>query len=326
MTARIPRLALVALVVLSATGADVVAALAADTTAPSSGSPPASTPSASLSKGGRVQVASSRRRTGRRSPRVHRARRPPVGGVYARCAVVIDPLTGQMLFEKNAEQATPIASLTKLMTAMVFLEQKPDLTREVEITREEIYGGGHTQLRNHEIVPLGDLLHMSLMASDNVATRVLARESGLARGDFIARMNAKAQEMDLKGTRFVELTGLDFNNVSTASDVARLLQAAAANPLIHSITTTASYEFTTGRRDHVIGNTNRLLKSRYQILSGKTGYIHQAGYCFATWLRADGRDLIAVVLGAPTNATRFADVVRLVQRTVTAGLQPTTKS
>jgi hypothetical protein len=77
-----------------------------------------------------------------------------------------------------------------------------------------------------------------------------------------------------------------------------------------------------GRREHLINSTNRLLKSRYQILAGKTGYIHESGYCFATWLRADGRDLIAVVLGAPTNATRFADVVRLVQRTVAAGLQP----
>jgi D-alanyl-D-alanine endopeptidase (penicillin-binding protein 7) len=205
---------------------------------------------------------------------------------------------------------------------MVFLEQKPDLAREVEVTREELYGGGHSQLRNHEVVPLGDLLHMSLMCSDNVATRVLARESGLTLGDFLARMNAKTRELGLKGTRFVESTGLDENNVSTASDVARMLHAAAVDPLIHSITTTASYEFSTERRNHLISNTDRLLKSRYQILGGKTGYIREAGYCFATWLRVDGRDLIAVVLGAPTNATRFADVVRLVQRTMAAGLQP----
>jgi D-alanyl-D-alanine carboxypeptidase len=164
------------------------------------------------------------------------------------------------------------------------------------------------------------------MCSDNVATRVLARESGLAFGDFMARMNAKALEIGLKDAHFVDPTGLDENNVATASDVAHMLQTAAGNPLIHSITTTASYEFSTGRRDHQINNTNRLLKSRYQILGGKTGYISESGYCFATWLRADGRDLIAVVLGAPTNATRFADVVRLIQRTVAAGFQPTAKS
>jgi D-alanyl-D-alanine carboxypeptidase len=100
-----------------------------------------------------------------------------------------------------------------------------------------------------------------------------------------------------------------------------MLKAAAGEPLIHSITTTASYEFATGRRDHLINNTNRLLKSRYEILGGKTGFINESGYCFATWLRVDGHDLIAVVLGAPTAATRFADVVRLVQRTVASGFQ-----
>ena len=258
----------------------------------------------------------------RHSRRVRRARRAPPGGVYARCAVVMDPVTGEVLYQKNADRSAPIASITKLMTAMVFLEQKPNLLRDVEVTREEIYQGGHTQLRNHEIVPLGDLLHMSLMCSDNVATRVLARESGLAYGDFMSRMNAKSLEIGLKDTRFEDPTGLNENNVSTASDVARLLQAAAGNPLIHSITTTSSYEFSTERRAHTIGNTNRLLKGRYQILGGKTGYTSESGYCFATWLRADGRDLIAVVLGAPTNATRFADVVRLVQKTMAPGFLP----
>jgi len=255
-----------------------------------------------------------------------RARRAPVGGVYARYAVVIDPVTERVLYEKNAEVTTPIASLTKLMTAMVFLEQKPDLSREVEVTREELYHGGHTQLRNHEVATLGDLLHMSLMCSDNVATRVLARESGLAPYDFIQHMNDKAHDLGLTGTKFVEFTGLDENNVSTAADVARILRTAAGIDLIHSITTTASYEFTNGRYAHHINNTNRLLKSRYTILGGKTGFINEAGYCFATWLRVDGRDLIAVVLGAPTSATRFADVVRLVNKTVAAGFEPQPKS
>ena len=301
------RVALVALMLLSALGVDAHLSSAANSVA---------------AKRSRHTVSTTRHKTTRHVSRARRARRAPPGGVYARCAVVIDPVTGTVLYEKNADRAAPIASITKLMTAMVFLEQKPNLLRDVEVTREEIYQGGHTQLRDHEIVPLGDLLHMSLMCSDNVATRVLARESGLSHGEFMARMNARAAEMGLKDTRFADPTGLDYNNVSTASDVARMLQTAAGNPLIHSITTTASYEFATQRRDHIINNTNRLLKSRYQILGGKTGYISESGYCFATWLRVDGRDLVAVVLGAPTNATRFADVVRLVQRTVAAGFQP----
>ncbi len=256
--------------------------------------------------------------------RRHRVRRrvrraPPVGGVYSRSAVVLDPYTGKVLYEKNAGSAVPIASLTKLMTALVFLDQNPDLSRSVEVTRDDLNGGGHTQLRNQEQVSLADLLHMSLMCSDNVATRVLSREAGLSHDDFIAGMNKKASELKLEHAAFFEQTGLDERNVATATDVARLLQAAADNDLIRSITTTRGYEFRSSRSIHRIPNTNRLLYGRYQVLGGKTGFINEAGYCLATWVRTDGRDMIAVVLGAPTNATRFADVVRLVQRTVKAG-------
>jgi D-alanyl-D-alanine endopeptidase (penicillin-binding protein 7) len=246
--------------------------------------------------------------------RAHHHRLPPPGGVYARNAILLDPATGEVLYEKNSSRSVPIASLTKLMTAMVFLEQKPDLTREVEVTPVEISGAGHTQLRRGEHVPLGELLHMSLMSSDNCATRVIARESGLPAADFIARMNGKAVELGLTGTRFVEFTGLDEHNVATASDVARMLHAAANEPLIAEITTTRSYQFRTERRRHAINNTDRLLYGRYEILGGKTGFIIEAGYCFATWVRTQGRELIAVVLGAPTNATRFADAVRLIQK------------
>ena len=247
----------------------------------------------------------------RRSARHHA---PPEGGVYARNAILLDPLTGEVLFEKNASRSVPIASLSKLMTALVFLEQKPDLDKQVTVNAQELAGAGHTQLRRGEVVPLGELLHMSLMCSDNCATRVIALESGLTPDDFIARMNTKSIELGLTGTRFVEFTGLNEHNVSTAADIARLLHAAANEPLLAEITTTRSYDFHTARRWHTIGNTNRLLYGRYEVLGGKTGFTRPAGYCFATWVRAQGRDLIAVVLGAPTNATRFADAVRLIQK------------
>jgi D-alanyl-D-alanine endopeptidase (penicillin-binding protein 7) len=243
-----------------------------------------------------------------------RRRRLPPDGVFSRNAILLDPSTGEVLFEKNSSRSVPIASLTKLMTSLVFLEQEPDLDREVEVTLAEIRGAGSTQLRRNERVPLGELLRMSLMSSDNCATRVLMRESGLPREEFIARMNRKAVELGLTGTRFTECTGLDERNVSTASDVARLLHAAAHEPLIAEITTTRSHQFSTARRQHWVGNTNRLLYGRYEVRSGKTGFIREAGYCFATWVRSQGRDLIAVVLGAPTNATRFADTVRLLQK------------
>lgn len=274
----------------------------------SSNASPAASRHVRRSKKSKRSVASRRSR--------HRV--PPPGGVYARNAILVDPTTGEVLFEKNATRSVPIASITKLMTAMVFLEQKPDLDREVEVTAPDMLGAGHTQLRRGEQVPLGELLHMSLMCSDNCATRIVARESGLEPAEFIARMNRKAVELGLTGSRFTEFTGLDEHNVSTAADVARMLHAAAHEPLIAEITTTRAYEFRTERRAHALRNTNRLLYGQYEILGGKTGFINEAGYCFTTWVRSQGRDLIAVVLGAPTNATRFADTVRLIQKAQTA--------
>jgi D-alanyl-D-alanine endopeptidase (penicillin-binding protein 7) len=263
--------------------------------------------------------------THRRAPVRHarRARRAPPGGCYARNAIVLDLETGEVVYEKNSGLSVPIASLTKLMTTLVFLERKPDLDRVVEVTREDLSGAGHTSLRNHELVELRDLLHMSLMCSDNAATRVIVRESGIGLDDFLARMNQKALELGLTHTRYVECTGLDERNVSTAADVARLLHTAGDNGTIHSITTMRSYEFrSASRRNHMVANTDRLLYGQYEVVGGKTGFIQEAGYCLAAWVRTGGRDLIAVVLGAPTAATRFADVTRLVQRTLASGPPP----
>jgi D-alanyl-D-alanine endopeptidase (penicillin-binding protein 7) len=276
---------------------------------------PTMTVEASTRRTGTTVQSASKTRAKRQVAKRRRARRPPPGGVYARHAVVVDPETGQRLYEKNAATTVPIASLTKIMTDLVFLEQDPDLDREVEVTRTELRGGGKTQLRNGEMISLGDLLHMSLMSSDNVATRVLARESGLMAEEFVARMNQKAVELGMTRTTFVETTGVDERNVSTASDCAIMLRAAAANERIQDIMTTRSYEFRTGTRPHLLVNTNRLLHGRYEVKAGKTGFISEAGYCLATWIHTQGRDMIAVVLGAPTAATRFADVVRLVQKT-----------
>ena len=276
--------------------------------------PAAAATSTSKSGSGKSVQSTTRTRTGSR-PRRRVRRAPPAGGVYARHAVVLDPATGELLYEKNAAITAPIASLSKLMTAIVFLEQEPQLDRVVEVTRAELRGGGRTQLRNHERLQLNDLLHMSLMSSDNVATRVLVRESGLSAEDFLGSMNRRAVELGLARTRFVEFTGLDERNVATAADCATLLRAAAENPRIQEIMTTRSYEFRSATRPHFVANTNRLLYGRYEIRGGKTGFISEAGYCLATWVHTQGRDLIAVVLGAPTASTRFADVVRMVQRT-----------
>ena len=276
---------------------------------------PSPTTSAPKSEPRRLSTMTHSTRRSSSTTRRRSARRAPPGGVYARNAVVIDPRTDQVLFDKHAHDVVPIASLSKLMTVIVVLEQQPDLERWVTVTREDWLGAGHTHLRIRERVRVGDLLHMSLMCSDNCATRVLARESGLEHDDFIARMNRKALELGLTRTRFVEVTGLDERNVSCAADCAHMLLAAARVPLVHDIMTTREYAFASASKRFVLPNTNRLLYGRYEVCGGKTGFIVPAGYCFATWLRTEDRELVAVVLGAPTAATRFADVVRLVERT-----------
>jgi len=311
---RLARLTPAVVVLLLVTGGNPVApALAADVVAPVRAA-------AAATFGAPAVAATASGSTSKATPR-KRARRGPPGGVcYARNAIVVDPESGRVLFEKNSERAVPIASLTKLMTAIVFLDQHPDMDRVATVTRAELQGGGHTQLRNGERVRLEDLLHMSLMCSDNVATRVLTRESGLTRTEFLDAMNARGDKMGLSNTHYVECTGLDERNVSTAADIARVLEVAAGDPVIHRITTTRTYEFVSATRPHVIANTNRLLYGRYEVKGGKTGYINEAGYCFATWVSTDGKERIAVVLGAPTAATRFADVVRMLQRTASASI------
>ena len=184
------------------------------------------------------------------------ARVRPANYVNARAALLIDAQTGEVLYDKNSGTPMPIASLTKLMTAMVFLESKPDLSRRVMVSREDLAGSGHTQLRAGEVLTLRDLLHGSLLSSDNAATRSLVRNSGLDSEEFLARMNRKAQVMGLANTRFVEFTGLSELNVSSASEYAQILKTASLHPLIAHITTLPDYEYRSSTRDHYLVNTN----------------------------------------------------------------------
>ena len=242
-------------------------------------------------------------------------RKTPPGGVYARHAVAIDAVTGETLFQKDPARTVPIASITKLMTAIVVREQACDFDAVFEVTKEHRRGAGRSRVRVGERLRLEDLLHLSLMASDNCATRTLAANVGLSREDFVARMNERAQELGLQRTRFVEVTGLSSDNVSTALEVATLLRTAAADTVLSSIMTKRSYNFRSATGTALeLPNTNRMVYDRYEIRAGKTGHIGDSGFCVATWLRNGEQDLIAVVLGAPNSATRFNDVRRIVSR------------
>jgi D-alanyl-D-alanine endopeptidase (penicillin-binding protein 7) len=227
----------------------------------------------------------------------------------AKAVVAIDLDEKKILFEKNPDEPLPIASITKLLTAMVFLEQKPDLDDAITISKEDRSNSGKTRLRIGETLSLRDLLHASLMCSDNCATKALVRSTGMAVEDFVELMNQKAKEWGLEKSFFVEVTGLSAENVSTALECAKLVFYALQDSLISHITKQTQYEFYSHNRKirrHQIGNSNRLLKSKLNILVGKTGFIQASGYCIAT-IAEDGnkKKFSAVVLGAPTNNSRF---------------------
>ncbi len=236
----------------------------------------------------------------------------PSPRVRAAAAIVFDPVTGDALWELNAREPRPIASITKVMTAMLFLEQEPDLGRDVVISRRDVRQASTTYLRQGERVSLRDLVHLALVASDNVAARVLARASRWGTTRFISRMNAMAAELGLEQTRFTDPSGLHEGNVSSAHDVSRLIAAAGRESEIARIMRKRSHRIRTSRQNRVVRNTNRLLDSRPDVVGGKTGYINEAGYCLATLIRVGDRAVSVVVLGARSNADRFRETRRLV--------------
>ena len=236
----------------------------------------------------------------------------PSPRVRAEAAIVFDPATGDALWELNAREPRPIASITKVMTAMLFLEQEPDLSRDVVISRRDVRRASTTYLRRGERVSLRDLVHLALIASDNVAARVLARASRWGTKRFVSRMNAMAAELGLEQTRFTDPSGLHEGNVSSAHDVSRLIAAAGGQPEIARIIRKRSHRIRTSRQDRVVRSTNRLLDSRSDVVGGKTGYINESGYCLATLIRVGDRAVSVVVLGARSNAGRFQETRRLV--------------
>jgi D-alanyl-D-alanine endopeptidase (penicillin-binding protein 7) len=233
--------------------------------------------------------------------------------VLAQAAIIFDPLTGETLWERNSRDLRPIASITKVMTVMLFLEQQPDLSREVVISRGDVRRASTTYLRRGERVSLRDLVHLSLVASDNAAARALARVSPWGTKRFITRMNAKASELGLRQTRFTGPSGLDEGNVSSAYDVSRLIAEASRRPQVSEIMRKRSYRIRTSRRARTVRSTNRLLGTKVNVMAGKTGYIDEAGYCLATLVQLDDRRTVSVVvLGARSNSGRFTEARRLV--------------
>jgi len=238
----------------------------------------------------------------------------PKISVNARSALVIDNSSGVWIYEKTPQQVQPIASLTKLLTAMVYLDAKAKLDSVVHITNIDCFESSRSSLRRGEGYRAIDLLYIALMASDNRAARALATASGLTREVFVQRMNEKARSLGMMYTEIFEATGLDERNVSSAADIALLVNAAVRYPLIKRISSTREYQVRPQNRKRTkrFVNTNRFVQSQWDVLAGKTGYILESSYCLATVLRnGQGKELTVVVLGAPTNGSRFRAVRKL---------------
>ena len=155
-----------------------------------------------------------------------------VPDVRAAAAIIYNPETNEVLFEENSQDQRSIASITKVMTATVFLEDNPDLTRQVTIVRSDVYRASTTYLRANDKVTIDDLLHLLLIPSDNAAARALARVSPHGSDGFIERMNEKAAELGLESTHYADPSGLLSDNVSSAYDMARLIAHASGDERI----------------------------------------------------------------------------------------------
>ena len=237
-----------------------------------------------------------------------------VPDVHAAAAIIYNPDTNQVLWEENSQDKRSIASITKVMTATVFVESDPDMSTRVTVDRADVRNASTTHLRANDVVTQGDLLHLLLIASDNAAARVLARISPWGSAGFVARMNEKAAELGLTSTSYTDPSGLYADNVSSAYDMARLISYASSDARIASVMRLPEYTVTTNRRAITIHSTNEILrKGDIDVLAGKTGFISKAGYCLATLLEIPevNQQVAVVVLGARSNTGRFVETRNL---------------
>ena len=233
-----------------------------------------------------------------------------VPDVRAAAAIIYNPETNQVLWEENSQTQRSIASITKVMTATVFLENNPELTEPVTVQRSDVFQASTTHLHANDKVTTDDLLHLLLIASDNAAARALARVSPLGSEGFIRRMNEKAEELGLESTHYADPSGLLSENVSSAYDMARLITQASQDERISSIMRMNEYTVFSGKRPISFRSTNHLLRNGdVDVRAGKTGFISKAGYCLATVLRLpqSGQSVAVVVFGARSNAGRFME-------------------
>ncbi len=232
-------------------------------------------------------------------------------------AALIDTKSGEVLYAQGDDRVVPIASVTKLMTSLVLLDLKPDWNAPVTIETGDNALAGIQYLKVGDQLPARDVFSVMLVGSANNCAMALSRSLGISREAFVERMNAKARELGLAHTFFVDPTGYKPENRSTALDLARLAAAAFARPEIRDALTKLSVDVKTAAGDvRHVPSTDDLLQSflnqgDFQIVGGKTGYTEEAGYTLVLRAKKGDADMIVVVLGGATSDARFQDAKSL---------------
>jgi serine-type D-Ala-D-Ala endopeptidase (penicillin-binding protein 7) len=229
-------------------------------------------------------------------------------------ALVMDQDTNEVLFSKNSEAVLPIASLTKLMTAVVVTEARLPLDETITISEDDIdtEKGSRSRLRVGTQLRREDMLHLALMSSENRAAHALGRSYPGGLDAFVAAMNAKAGSLGMHDTHYVEPTGLSSKNQSSARDLATLVKAAHEVPIIREMSTSPEYMVEVGNRSLQFRTTNGLVKSpEWDIGLQKTGYISEAGRCLVMQAKLAGRQLIMVFLDSAGKYSRIGDAERV---------------
>ena len=231
-------------------------------------------------------------------------------------AIVINQLTGETLYAKNTNVPTPIASVTKLMTAMVMLDAHLPLDEVVSIGDEDVdyLKGTSSRLRVGTMLTRGEMLQLALMASENRAASALGRHYPGGKPAFIQAMNQKAQLLGMQSSRFVDSTGLDSSNVSTAEDLVKMVNAAYHYPEIRQVSTLPSQEVTLYGRQSPLNfvNTNALVRGGNWVIGlSKTGFINEAGRCLVMQAEISGQPTIIVLLDSAGKMTRIGDANRI---------------
>lgn len=237
-------------------------------------------------------------------------------GIQSKAAAVYDEVSGTFVGTFNGDTVHSIASMTKLITASVFLDAKPNMNKILTYTKADERAGARLALRYGETIRRRDAFAAMLLGSANNATALIARSTGFSKEEFVRRMNAKAQALGLSNTHFVEPTGLDPRNVSTADEYAILASSILRSTALQKVMAQTSMTFRTinKKKQHTIKNTDTLLTANISATAGKTGYLEEAGYTMALQTKPDTtHSYLTVVLGNRTSSSRYNDAKTVAQ-------------